>query len=155
MKLMRFNQPDLWAVSPIERMSSLRDQINRLFEAPFGELARAGEFFNGWAPALDLREDKENLVASIELPGLKKEQIDVSVHDGVLSVAGERADESSNQEATCYRTERFYGRFHRTLTLPKPVKVDAIKATYKDGILTVTLPKTEEAKPKQITVNVG
>lgn len=155
MKLMRYTRPDFWSLSPLDQMTSLRDEINRLFEAPFGELTRSGEFFNGWAPALDLREDKDNLVASVELPGMRKENLDVSVHDGVLSVSGERSRESRSEEGGTYRSERFFGRFHRTVALPKPVKVDAIKATYKDGVLTVTMPKTEEARPKQIEVNVS
>jgi len=155
MKLMRYTRPDLWNLSPLDQMTSLRDEINRLFEAPFGELARSGEFFNGWAPALDLREDNDNLVASVELPGMKKEDLDVSVQDGVLSISGERSREDKTEEGGTYRSERYYGRFHRTVALPKPVKLDGIKAAYQDGILTVTMPKTEEARPKQIEVNVS
>ena len=155
MKVMRYTRPELWNLSPFEQMASLREEINRLFDSPFGEGTRAGEFFNGWAPALDLREDKENLVATVELPGMKKENLDVSVHDGVLSISGERTRADRSEEGGTYRRERCFGRFHRALALPKPVKVDAIRATYQDGILTVTLPKTEEARPKQIEVNVS
>jgi len=155
MKLVRVSRPDPWALSPFEHWSIARDQVNRLFEAPFGELPGSSEFFNGWAPALDLREDNDNLVATIELPGLKKEDIEVTVHEGMLSVAGERKQEKQARDVDVYRSERFYGRFHRTLSLPKPVKAEAIKATYKDGILTVSLPKTEAAKPKQIEINVN
>jgi len=150
---MRFHRPELWTVSPFEQFQGLREELNRLFELPLGD--RAGECFNVWAPSLDLREDKENLVATIELPGLKKEDIEVSVHEGMLSVSGERRHEKKGGDVEAHRTERFYGRFQRTLSLPKPVKVEAIKAAYKDGILSITLPKTEEAKPKQIQVNVG
>jgi len=145
----------LWSLTPFEQMSSLRDEINRLFEAPFGDLARTSEFSNGWAPVLDLREDKDHLVATLELPGMKKEDLDVSVHEGVLSVSGERKQETTSEESDVHRSERSYGRFVRTLSLPKPVKVSDIKASYKDGILTIVMPKTEEAKPKQITVNVA
>lgn len=155
MKLMRVNQPSLWSVSPFEQMSSLRDEINRLFELPSGGSTQSGECFNDWAPALDLREDENSLVAVVELPGLKKEDIDVSVHEGVLSVSGERTREKSADESGIYRSERYYGRFHRAVTLPKPVKIDKVGATYKDGILTIEMPKTEEAKPKQIEVSVG
>lgn len=155
MRLVRYTRPDLWSLSPFEQMSSLRDEINRLFEAPFGEMARPGEFFNGWAPALDLREDKDNLVATVELPGMRKEDIQISVQNGVLSISGERTRSGEGNEAGVYRTERSYGRFQRTVTLPKPVEVAKVKAAYKDGLLTITLPKTEEAKPKQISVNVG
>lgn len=121
MKLMRYIRPDLWNQSPFGQMTSLRDELNRLFEAPFSELARSGEFFNGWAPALDLREDKDNLVATVELPGMKKENLDVSVHDGVLSISGERSREEKADSGGTHRSERYYGRFHRTVALPKPV----------------------------------
>jgi len=151
MTLSGMNRP--WALAPFEQLSGLREEINRLFDEPYG--AVSGEFFNGWAPALDLAEDADNLVATVELPGLKKEDIQIILHDGVLSIAGERKRDEKEKGTDAYRTERFYGRFHRVLSLPKPVKTEAIKATYRDGILTVTMPKTEEAKPKQIEVNVG
>ncbi len=111
--------------------------------------------FNGWAPALDLHEGPNQFTATVELPGLSKENIAVSVHQVVLSISGERAEEKDLANAGFYRAERSTGRFHRAVALPKAVNVEAITATYKDGILTVTLPKTEEAKPKQITVTVG
>jgi len=155
MRLVRFQRPELWGLSPIEQLTNLREEVNRMFEAPFGELTRATDFFRGWTPALDLREDKDSLVATLELPGLKKEDIGVTVHEGVLSVIGERKQEKEQSEANTYRAERFYGRFHRTVSLPKPVKADAVKAIYRDGILTISLPKTEEAKPRQIEVNVN
>jgi len=155
MRLVRLHRPEFWAPAPTDHWTSLREEINRLFDLPFGEPGRAGETFNGWAPALDLREEKDNLIATVELPGLRKEDIEVSVHDGVLSISGERTEEKKSEQGENYRTERFYGRFHRTLALPKPVKVEAITASYRDGVLTVTLPKTEEAKPKQIEVKVG
>jgi len=138
-----------------EQLCQLREEIDRLFEAPFADLARVGEFFNGWAPPLDLSEDKDNLVATVEIPGLGKENLDVSVQEGVLSVSGERVREKDRETDQAHRRERAYGRFHRTISLPKPVKVEAIKATYREGVLTITMPKTEEAKPRQIEVNVN
>ena len=155
MKLIRRQTPDLWNWSPLGRLTTVRDEINRLFDSTFGDFGRGTELFNGWTPALDLYEDKDNLVVKAELPGMKREEIEISVHDGTLSISGERKYEEKNQDAEPYRSERFWGRFHRTLALPKPVQSDKAKATYKDGILTVTLPKTEEAKPKQIEVNVS
>jgi len=155
MKLIRRQNADLWNWSPVEQFSTLREEINRLFDSPFGDWNRRTELFNGWTPALDLYEDKDNLIVKAELPGMKREEIEISVHDGTLSISGERKYEEKNQDAEPYRSERFWGRFHRTLALPKPVQSDKAKASYKDGILTVTLPKTEEAKPKQIEVNVS
>ena len=86
---------------------------------------------------------------------MKKEDIDISLHDGSLSVSGERKSEEKFADAEVYRSERFVGRFQRTIALPGAVANDQVKAQYKDGVLTVTLPKTEEAKPKQINVQEG
>jgi len=155
MRLIRCSRPEPWGLTPSEHLSQLREEIDRLFETPFADFSRMGEFFNGWAPALDLSEDKDNLVATVEIPGLSKENLDVSVHEGVLNVSGERVKANEREAGEAHRQERVYGRFHRSISLPKPVKVDSIKATYRDGILTVTMPKTEQAKPRQIEVSVN
>jgi len=155
MNLIRWQKPELSSWPGFGRLSSLRDEIDRLFEAPLGEWARPSRVLGGWNPALDLHEDKDNFVATIELPGMKKEDIDVSLHDNCLSISGERKAEEKFEDAEVYRSERFFGRFQRTVTLPAPVAADKIKAQYKDGVLTVTLPKAEEAKPKQIDVQVN
>ena len=86
---------------------------------------------------------------------MKKEDIDLTMHDGSLSISGERKAEDKYQDAEVYRSERFFGRFQRTITFPTQVAADQVKAQYKDGILTVKLPKAEEAKPKNIEVKVG
>lgn len=155
MNLIRWQRPELSTWPGLGRLSNLRDEIDRFFEAPWAELARTSQLLSGWTPALDLHEDKDNFVAKIELPGMKKEDIDVTLHDGVLSISGERKSEEKFENAEVYRSERFFGRFQRSVTLPAPVAADKIKAQYKDGILTVTLPKTEESKPKQIDVQVN
>ena len=154
MNLTRYQRSDLgWA--GFGRLSSLRDELDRLFESPWSELARTSQLLSGWTPALDVHEDKDNFVVQAELPGMKREEIDVSLHDGALSISGERKTEKKYEEAEVYRTERFFGKFQRTVTLPTPVAADKVKAQYKDGVLTITLPKTEAAKPKQIDVNVN
>jgi len=155
MNLTRWQRPELAAWAGFGRLTSLRDEIDRLFEAPIAELANPSRLLSGWTPALDVYEDKDNLFVKVELPGLKKEQIDISLHDGSLSISGERKGEEEHQEGEVYRAERYYGRFQRTVTLPTPVASERVKAQYKDGILTVTLPKTEEAKPKHIDVSVS
>jgi len=133
------------------RLTDLRDELDRLFEAP---AARASEFL-GWSPAFDVYEEKDNFVVKAELPGMKKEDINVSFHDGSLVISGERQNETRNEGTEVYRAERFFGKFQRVVTLPATVAADKVKAQYKDGILTITLPKSEEAKPKQIEVNVN
>ena len=155
MNLLRWQRPELAPWPGFNGVSTLRNEIDRLFEAPLTELARTSHLLSGSAPAVDIHEDKDNFVVKAELPGMKKEDIDVSLHDGSLSISGERKSEEKWEEAEVYRAERFFGRFQRTVALPAPVNASEIKAQYKDGILTVTLPKAEEAKPKQIDVQVN
>jgi len=152
--LARWQRPEFSVWQGTGRLTDLRDEIDRLFEAPLAELSRSSQLLSGWTPAIDLFEDKDNFIVRAELPGMKKEEIDLSLHDGSLSISGERKAEDKYQDAEVYRSERFFGRFQRTISFPALVASDKVKAQYKDGILTVTLPKTEEAKPKHIDVNV-
>lgn len=154
MNLIRIQRPQTW-VSPFDRLTSLRDEIDRLFEAPYGDAGRETEFFTGWSPALDVYENKDNLIVRAELPGLKKEQIQLSLHENTLTISGERKSERQESDGASSRSERFFGKFQRTVTLPKPVEASKVVARYTDGILTVTLPKTEESKPRQIEVKVS
>lgn len=152
--LIRWNQPEV-AWPSFGKLSELRNEIDRLFEAPLSEFATASRLLSGWHPAIDMHEDKDNFYVQVELPGMKKEDIDLSLHDGSLSISGERRHESKQEQSEVYRSERFFGRFQRTIGLPSPVAADKVKAQYKEGVLTITLPKTEEAKPKHIDVNVN
>ena len=142
MKLIQCERPGL---AGFGRLTNLQDELDRLFESPL----------RAWAPVLDVREDADNFVIRAELPGLKREDIEVSLQDGALVISGERKVEEKQEGVEIHRQERFYGKFQRALTLPELVAADKVKAQYKDGILTVTLPKTEEAKPKQIDVSVN
>jgi len=134
----------------------LRNEIDRLFDSPLNALTSdSQQFLSGWAPAVDLHEDRDHLVLRAELPGMKKEDIDISLHGDVLTLSGERKEEKEYEQAETYRSERFLGKFQRTFTLPAAVDTSKVQASYKDGILTVHLPKSEEAKPKQIEVKVN
>jgi len=156
MTLIRWNRPGISYWSPFQHLSTLREEIDRLFESPLAEMTRTSQqFLSGWMPAMDVHEDKDNLYVKAELPGMRKQDIDISIHDGVLSLAGERKEDEKYHQAEVCRAERFLGRFQRTFTLPTTVNPDKVKASYKDGILTVVLPKAETAKPKQIEVTVG
>lgn len=155
MKLVRFSQPDTYHISPFDQLNALQRELNRFLDLPLPAFSRPGELFGGWSPALDLYEDKENLYVRLEVAGFRKEDLDISLHDGALSITGERKVEDKTAAAEIHRSERFFGRFHRTISLPKPVKAEKVKANYKDGVLAVTLPKTEEARPKQIEVQVN
>jgi HSP20 family protein len=153
--LTRWQRPQLSTWPGFGQLTSLRDEIDRLFEAPLAELARTSQLLSGWTPALDIYEDKDSVYVRAELPGMNKEDIDVSLHNGSLSISGERKTHEEFKDGEVYRSERFTGRFQRTVALPTAVAADKIKAQYKDGILSVTLPKAEEAKPKQIDVNIN
>jgi len=153
--LTRWQRPEFSIWPGFGRLTNLREEIDRLFEVPLAELTRSSQLLSGWTPAFDVYEDKDNVYVRAELPGMRKEDIDLSLHNGTLSISGERKGEEKFKDTEVYREERFFGRFQRTITLPTPVAADKIKAQYKDGILSVTLPKSEEAKPKHIEVNVS
>lgn len=153
--LTRYQAPELSVWSPFGRLTSLRDEIDRLFDLSCPGLVREAGIFGGWAPALDLAQDKETVTVKVELPGMKKDEIEISLHEGVLSISGERKREEEKTEGETFRSERFFGRFQRSVALPTAVDATKVKASYKDGVLTVTLPKAEEAKPKQIEVAVS
>ena len=154
MSLIRYQSPEITSWPTFGRLSNLRDELDTLFELPFwSNFGRQTQLFSGWTPALDLYQNNDNVIAVIELPGMRKEDIEISLHDGTLTIAGERKSETSDGAAE--RTERYVGKFRRSSTLPTRVDASKVSATYRDGILTVTLPKAEEAKPKQIQVDVG
>lgn len=151
MSLIRYQRPEsVW--SPFERLLSLRDEVNRLFDGSPGDRE---EFLRGWTPAIDVHADKDNVFVQAELPGMKKEDIEIALHDGVLSISGERKSEDTREENGTYRSERYFGRFHRSIPLETQVNASKVSAQYKDGLLTITLPKAEEVKPKQIEIKVG
>lgn len=154
MTLIRYQAPELTSWSAADRWSNLRDELNSFFELPFwSSFTRAGQLFSGWSPALDLYQSNDNVVAVVELPGMRKEDIEISLHDGTLTISGERRRESSSDGEKAERTERYIGRFRRSIALPTRLDANKVSATYRDGILTVTLPKAEEVKPKQIHVS--
>jgi HSP20 family protein len=153
MSLTRYQYPQPTSWSSFDRLASLRDEMDRLFD--FAWPTRDSGLFSGWSPALDVHDEKDNLVVHVELPGMKKEEIDISLHDGALTVSGERKQEREQKEGESFRSERYFGKFQRSVTLPAAVDAKNVKASYKDGLLTIHLPKAEEAKPKQIAVNVS
>jgi HSP20 family protein len=155
MSLIRYQSPELTTWPTFGRLSNLRDELDTLFELPFwSNFGRQTQLFSGWTPALDLYQNNDNVIAVVELPGMRKEDIEISLHDGMLTISGERKMETEEGDKA-ERSERYVGKFRRSITLPTRVDANKVSATYKDGILTVTLPKAEEAKPKQIRVNVS
>jgi HSP20 family protein len=107
-----------------------------------------------WAPLTDISEDEDNFVLKLDLPGIKKENVKINYENGQLSISGERKHESEKKNAKFHRVERSYGKYFRSFNLPSKIQEDKIDAEFKDGQLTITVPKSEEAKPKQIEVKV-
>lgn len=141
---------------PFRDMMTLRERMDRLFEDSLSRIRGEGEepSFGAWTPAVDIYETADSLVIKAELPGLEKENINIEVKNNSLSLSGERRYEKEIKEENYHRMERSYGHFRRVFTLPATVDQENIKASFKNGVLEVALPKVEKAKPKQIKINV-
>lgn len=141
---------------PFEGLNRLHSRINNLFDESVGRTHAAPKVTAGvWLPAVDILESKDAYVIRAELPGMKKEDFNLEVNDGTLTLSGERKAEALSNGVEYHRTERVNGRFSRSFYLPQIVKQDGIKATYRDGILEIDVPKAEEAKPRQISITVN
>ena len=138
---------------PFRGVFSLQDQINRLFNERFDRSSEEGSLAT-WAPAVDIHETEHELVVKADLPGVKPEELDVRVENNILTIRGERKFEKKVNEDNYLRVERSYGSFSRSFSLANTMNTEAIKADYNDGVLTLSIPKREEAKPKQIKVQV-
>jgi HSP20 family protein len=139
---------------PFRGAATLQEQVNRLFG---NALEHSGEESNltSWAPAVDIYETEHELVVKADLPEVDPKELDIRVENNLLTIRGERKFEKKVNEDNYLRVERAYGSFSRSFSLANTVNAEAIKADYQNGVLTLTIPKREEAKPKQIKVNVG
>jgi HSP20 family protein len=141
---------DPWTTLP-----TLQDRINRLFDDAFPTRTPSREdemSLLDWRPTVDTYEEGDNIVIKAELPGVKKEDVSIDVKDNVLTLKGERKHDENIREENYYRRECAYGKFQRAFTLPDAVDPNKIEASYKDGVLKVTVPKTEESKAKKIEI---
>jgi HSP20 family protein len=152
MALIRWKPRREW--NPFTDILDLKDEINRVFNSSLSRGSAVPGADRAWAPAIDIYEDKGNFIAKVDLPGLTKDDIDISVQGNTVSIKGEKKHEHEEKEGAFYCCERSYGRFERTFELPTEVDAAKVKATYKDGVLEVSLPQSEAAKPKQIKVDV-
>jgi HSP20 family protein len=139
---------------PFRGANTLQDQVNRLFN---DVLERTSEESNltAWAPSVDIYETEHELVVKADLPEVDPKDLDIRVENNILTIRGERKFEKNVNQENYLRVERAYGSFARSFTLANTVNAEAIKADYQNGVLTLSIPKKEEAKPKQIKVNVG
>ncbi|UCH66318.1 MAG: Hsp20/alpha crystallin family protein [Ignavibacterium sp.] len=154
MAIIRFN--------PVRDLLNVEREFNRMFksmEDRFGIYKKEDyddEYENAvWMPMTDIYEDKDDYKIKSDLPGIKKEDVKIAYSDGKLSISGEREQERETKDAKCHRVERTFGKYFRSFNLPKEIKEDKIKADFKNGQLTVTIPKAEEVKPKEIAIKVN
>ena len=155
MRLIRYRpRPEL---DPFSWLSGFRDDLDQFFDrklAPWQ--ASEGELLEGaWSPMVDVCEDKDNVLVRADLPGLNKEEIDLSILGNTLTIKGEKKSETEVDEENYHRVERSYGLFQRTVELPSDVDQDKVDASYKDGVLEVKLPKKEAVKGKKIAIKAG
>src|SRR3984957_17326777 len=141
-------------LEPFRGLTTLQNQLNRLFDESFRTHGEESAFTT-WAPAVDVYENANELVVKTDLPDLNEKDIDVRVENNLLTIHGERKFDKSVSEENYLRVERTYGAFSRSFSLPNTVNAEAIGAEYKNGVLTVTLPKREESKPRQVKVTVN
>ena len=141
---------------PFRDIITLRERMDRMFEDSLSRfrMPEDATMPTFWSPSVDIYETDENIVLKAELPGVDKKDVSVEVKDSTLILKGERKREKEVKEENYHRVERSFGTFMRSFSLPVSVKQDQVKAKFKDGVLEVTLPKSEEAKPKQVKVEV-
>ncbi len=141
---------------PFRNVAALQDRINRIFDESFSRNADVDDdiSMSAWKPLVDIYETDEAIILKAELPGIKKEDVSVEIKDNVLTLKGERVEDKEVKNESYFRKERCFGTFSRAFNLQHRVQPDKIKARFKDGILKVEIPKPEEEKPKQITVNI-
>jgi HSP20 family protein len=139
---------------PFRNLSTFQDQFNRIFESTL-KANQDASVLTTWAPAVDIYETENELVLKADLPDVDEKDIDIRVENNMLTIRGERKFEKSVKEDNYLRVERAYGSFSRSFSLPNTVNTEAIKASYKNGVLAVELPKRAESKPKQVKINVS
>ncbi|MGE4357814.1 MAG: Hsp20/alpha crystallin family protein [Candidatus Omnitrophota bacterium] len=154
MALIKWRPKEEW--DPLKELSELEEEFSRFFDFPLlrWQVSRQPLRERVWSVPLDIYETKDAVVIKADLPGMKKEEINVSVQGDVLTIQGEKKKEEEVKDKHLHRVERFYGAFQRSINLPSYVDTSKIKASYKDGVLEINLPKTEEAKSKGIKVEI-
>ena len=151
MTLIRWSpRRDSW--NPLGSLAEIQNEMNRLFET---SIRHPGGFDAAFSPSIDVVVEKDDVIVKADLPGLTKDDVTVTLQDNYLTIKGEKKHEVEQQDANYFLSERVHGSFTRTIELPMTVDAKRIEARFKDGVLHVNLPKTEDAKPKQIEVKVS
>jgi HSP20 family protein len=150
-----------WRPMRLERLDPFRDllevqsEMNRALDTYFGRQARPGAMERVWAPAIDIYETKDDLVVTAELPGVKETEVRLSIVGDILTLRGQRLPDNQIKEENYHRIERWSGSFERHIQLPIPVQPEKVRASYRDGVLDIRLPKVEAVKPREIKIEVG
>jgi HSP20 family protein len=139
---------------PFSGLGDIQTEMNRLFDTFFVRPGQVGIGERVGAPAMDMYETKDDLLVSLELSGVKEKEVQVSITNDILTVRGARAPQQELKDDNYHRLERWFGRFERSVALPMPVQADKVKATCRDGVLEIKLPKAEAIKPKEIKIDV-
>jgi len=139
-----------------EPFREIQSEMNRLFDGFFGRPTGIATATGSrvWMPVVDMYETKDDLILNFELPGVREKDVSLSITGDLLTVKGERSFDQELKNDNSYHVERAYGKFERSVELPVPVQADRAKATYRDGVLEVRLPKAAEAKPKEIKIDI-
>lgn len=145
---------DLTPWNPLKDLGSLRKEMDGLLKRFVGESPFAGSMSGGWLPSIDVTEGPDSISVKAELPGLESADIDVSIMGDLLTIKGEKKKEEVKEDEKSHYSERYYGSFERSLRIPCAVQTDEIKAVFDKGVLSITLPKTEETKSKTVKISV-
>src|SRR5438128_885627 len=149
-----FVSVERWA--PFRNMTDIQGEVNRLVDSFLGRptASTTGSAVRAWVPVLDMHETKDDLVLNFELPGVREKDVSLSITGDLLTVKGEREFNRDLTDESYHHVERVYGKFERSVQLPMPVQAAKVKATYRDGVLEVKLPKVDEVKPKEIKIDI-
>ncbi|MCM8796534.1 MAG: Hsp20/alpha crystallin family protein [Candidatus Omnitrophica bacterium] len=155
MALIPWRPREMWW-DPFRDLEAIQNEMNRLFDSSLLRWSDrdVGLLEGAWSPAVDIYDSKGNVMVKADIPGMKKDEIEVSVNKDILIIKGEKKQEKETKEKDFVRTERFYGSFNRAIRLPAEVDASKVNATYKNGVLELVLPKKEEAKPKQLKIDI-
>lgn len=140
---------------PIQNVFALPRELDRMMDEAFGGWNGGGENLRQWLPVTDVSETPEAVTLRLEVPGLSRDQLKISVENNTLTVRGEKVQETSSEDETFHRTERSFGAFERSFALPPYVDTDDVKAALRDGVLSITLPRRAEAKAREISIDGG
>ncbi len=146
---------ELSSWTPFRDLVNMQREIGRVFDGLFPEYDAENAVIAQWAPRVDVSENKDAYLIKAELPGVNRNDVKITLHDNILTIKGEKKEEKEEKDVNVHRIERSFGVFERAFSLPLSVKSDKIDASFKDGVLSITLPKAEEAKPKEIEVKVS